>query len=825
MSKTVALVQARMGSTRFPGKMLAQLDNHPLLEWVLRRVRRARMIDSIVLATTTLSSDDELVALAQKLGIEVFRGSENDVLGRFAAAASQCGAEVVVRVCGDNPFIDPDELDRLVSHFKNNASDYACNHRDRLDNRYADGFGAEIFSNLSLQQISKITTNIRHREHVTLYIWEHAENYCLSAVPAPNQLAYPELRFDVDQPQDLAYLESLVEAGVNFESTASEIVQIALIRECTTLVTTDIWLETSAELSNKYFLGAWCFSSRHDEKQARSADTIIQYHWDDRNKLKQDFERLGRVNEELLDELSAVLNQLHGMSEDKSFWRLLLGYWINTYSTVVFDRWASLKEAIKLGMNWKTEILPIDEKLLVAADTAEFVELATQSSQWNHSLFTLIARYFPTLKLIPVDVELGARMRMRLNPIPSKLSKQLIGGIIGRLVNFLKFRDRFFLIDTYLPRKKRAALEMSLGQLPFPPLGISGGTNSNYDLNLRTWSLPVNAVDDEFGLIVRELLPRFLPHVFLEGFQDLMSRTNDFPWPRSPKVIFTSNRHFTDDAFKAWAAKKIAEGSRLVIGEHGGMGAGLFNGGHRYELSVADTYLSTGWIDLNYRNVVPLGFFRFISKKLEPKPTGKALLVCGIMPRLSFDIRATMLSSQVLDYFEDQFCFVDALPRNIRNQILVRLTSHDFGWEHKERWLDRHPTIQFDDRRKSMLETATQCRLFIGTYMASTYIESLVSNIPTVMFWNPAHWETKSDAQPFFDKLREVGIFHESAQKAALHISTIWEDIPGWWQSDEVQGARKYFCDRYAATPVDIDRRLMKVLIEEANHSTIRALG
>jgi len=214
MSKTVALVEARMGSTHFPGKTLVKLGDHPLLEWVLHRVRCARMIDVVVLVTTTLGRDDDLVAIAHKSGVEVFRGSENDVLGRFAVAALQYGAEVVVRVCADNPFIDPDELDRLVYHFKNNACDYACNHQARLGNRYADGFGAEIFSNLLLQEICKSTANVRYREHAALYIWDHAENYCLSAVPAPHQLAYPELRFGVDRPQDLVYLESLVKAGL-----------------------------------------------------------------------------------------------------------------------------------------------------------------------------------------------------------------------------------------------------------------------------------------------------------------------------------------------------------------------------------------------------------------------------------------------------------------------------------------------------------------------------------------------------------------------------------------------------------------------------------
>lgn len=227
MSRVVALIQARMGSTRFPGKMLADLGGHPILEWVLTRVSKAQLIDSVVLATTTLSHDDALVALAKKLGIEVFRGSETDVLGRFAAAAKHYQADIVVRICADNPFTDPNEIDRLINYYRANQCDYACNHQDRLGSAYPDGFGAEIISNKLLQQIALISSDARHREHATLYLWEHSEQFTMLALPAPSGLSFPEFRFDVDTLADLEHLEVLVEAGVNFEAPANDIVRIA----------------------------------------------------------------------------------------------------------------------------------------------------------------------------------------------------------------------------------------------------------------------------------------------------------------------------------------------------------------------------------------------------------------------------------------------------------------------------------------------------------------------------------------------------------------------------------------------------------------------
>ncbi len=225
LGKTVALVQARMGSTRFPGKMLQLLGNHPILEWVLRRVIRAKFINEVVLATTDRSIDDPLVELAKHLGTGVFRGSETDVLGRFAAAAEYYQAETVLRICADNPFVDPDELDRLVRGFSDNFCDYACNHQNRLGSRYADGFGGEIFSIQTLQKIDTDSFLSKHREHVTLYIWENAEKFCMYSIPAPAALAYPKMKFDVDTKQDLHQLKSIISLGINLNSKANTIVE------------------------------------------------------------------------------------------------------------------------------------------------------------------------------------------------------------------------------------------------------------------------------------------------------------------------------------------------------------------------------------------------------------------------------------------------------------------------------------------------------------------------------------------------------------------------------------------------------------------------
>lgn len=210
--RVVAIVQARMGSTRFPGKMMAELAGAPLIEWVLERVSGAARLDAVVLATSIASPNDALAVLAAAHGVGVIRGEEHDVLARFVRAAADTSADWIVRICADNPFVDPRELDRLVSFTLARRPDYAFNHVDRLASGYADGFGAEMFSRVTLEQVAEQAQASRDREHVTTFVWDHPDRFRILALPAPSELAYGMLRFDVDTPEDLDRLQPLAAA-------------------------------------------------------------------------------------------------------------------------------------------------------------------------------------------------------------------------------------------------------------------------------------------------------------------------------------------------------------------------------------------------------------------------------------------------------------------------------------------------------------------------------------------------------------------------------------------------------------------------------------
>lgn len=225
MTRTIAVIQARLGSQRFPAKMLADLGGHSVLEWVVTRVRRSTLVDRTIVATTQEPLDDRLVAECQRLGVEVMRGSTNDVLGRFVSAIEGDAADAVVRVCADNPFIDPGCIDQVIREFRESGVDYAFNHRPFGDCNYADGFGAEVVSRRLLERIHDSHLTDQQREHVTLSIVDGSVRARTHACRAPSALAHPEHRFDVDTPEDLEHLRRLVrEHSLTTDSTAEVVI-------------------------------------------------------------------------------------------------------------------------------------------------------------------------------------------------------------------------------------------------------------------------------------------------------------------------------------------------------------------------------------------------------------------------------------------------------------------------------------------------------------------------------------------------------------------------------------------------------------------------
>jgi spore coat polysaccharide biosynthesis protein SpsF (cytidylyltransferase family) len=200
----VAIIQARMGSERLPGKVLLDIEGQTMLERVVRRVLMAKSVDKVVVATTTDASDDATASTAARLGVHVTRGSEDDVLDRFHQAAEETGAVTIVRVSADSPFVDPEVTDMVVDAFLASDADYASN---KLEPSFPLGLDVEAFSRDALDRVWKDAKKSYERAHVTLRIYSEGSGFTLLPVTTtPNRHAW---RWTVDTKEDLQFAREI----------------------------------------------------------------------------------------------------------------------------------------------------------------------------------------------------------------------------------------------------------------------------------------------------------------------------------------------------------------------------------------------------------------------------------------------------------------------------------------------------------------------------------------------------------------------------------------------------------------------------------------
>lgn len=202
--RVVAIVQARMGSTRLPGKVLQDLGRKTMLARVVERVRRARLIDELLVATTDGPEDEAIVEECRRYSVKVCRGDRDDVLDRYFRAAQLMKAEVVVRITSDCPLIDPGITDQTVAAFLEEIPDYASN---VLTRTYPRGLDTEAMSFSALAEAWQQAGKPYEREHVTPYIYENPGKFKLLSVTGDTD--FSALRWTADTPEDLGFVRAI----------------------------------------------------------------------------------------------------------------------------------------------------------------------------------------------------------------------------------------------------------------------------------------------------------------------------------------------------------------------------------------------------------------------------------------------------------------------------------------------------------------------------------------------------------------------------------------------------------------------------------------
>ena len=199
------IIQARCGATRLPGKILLNVLDKSILQHVIERVKRAKTVKEIIVATTTMDEDKKIDAICKKMEIKIFHGSVNDVLERFYLAAKENSAENIVRITADCPFIDPEVIDKVVGVYLKTNADYCSN---VIDPTYPDGEDVEVFSFRLLEEAYKKTSLASDREHVTPYMYKTSS---VKKINVKNDIDLSSMRWTLDEEKDFRFIKTVLE--------------------------------------------------------------------------------------------------------------------------------------------------------------------------------------------------------------------------------------------------------------------------------------------------------------------------------------------------------------------------------------------------------------------------------------------------------------------------------------------------------------------------------------------------------------------------------------------------------------------------------------
>ncbi|MBL7005109.1 MAG: hypothetical protein ISR69_13915, partial [Gammaproteobacteria bacterium] len=256
------------------------------------------------------------------------------------------------------------------------------------------------------------------------------------------------------------------------------------------------------------------------------------------------------------------------------------------------------------------------------------------------------------------------------------------------------------------------------------------------------------------------------------------------------------------DDFKIWSAIQVESKSKLIIAQHGGhYGTGLFSSHEEHEIKISDRYFSWGWGDDNSK-VIPMPANK-LAGEVNGNPNGDILIIIMNLPRYHYLTYSVPISTQYLSYLDQLISFVSSVKKEVREYIKIRTHHQDYNWCVRDRICDSGLVDIVDNNSylvKSFRDRLKDCRLYIATYNATSFLETFVFDFPTLIFFNSEYWELNSNAKKYFDKLEQAGILHYSEKSLNIKLMQIYKDPMDWWMSVEVQKAKDGFCLQFAST-------------------------
>lgn len=557
-------------------------------------------------------------------------------------------------------------------------------------------------------------------------------------------------------------------------------------------------------------LGDWCLKGLEDVLGSDNKYNKVPYHWDNREKFNQDYYYLSNLYERSLKELSATLNVMHNLNADIRYWRIIIGPWLRFFIDSVFDRYEIIRTATKNKEYLEIRTFSYNLEDWVPKDFQEFYD-DFRDDEWNEIIFS------ECLRSLEIDSLTNSKNLLRLPKGESKsLIKKIISPVLAIYEYILpKLFNKIIVVKAYAPIKVILKLHLKLKQFPyFNEIKVD---DIEIDFKKRE-RFSLSNPKNQFEFFLSNLLGKHIPKVYVEGYRDLRQKTLK-RYPKDPKLIFTSNAYQADEGFKFLAAEKTARKSKLIIGQHGGhFGIGLHNQTEDHQLKISDHFISWGWKRNGYSNIISLPSIKLSSNNIVNNNSRKFLFIAPSFPRYFFCHYSMPVGGQFLECVKSQINFIKKLnKRNFKNTyIRLDASGDEFGWNMHEILRINGLQGKITNAEKPLMGVLKNYNLCVCNNNATVFLETLALNFPTIIYLDSRFYEIRPESIEPFNVLKECGILHNNSDSAAAFLNDISDNIPKWWNSDEVKNARKLFTKSFAnSSSIEISLKSMSSFLEK----------
>jgi len=524
------------------------------------------------------------------------------------------------------------------------------------------------------------------------------------------------------------------------------------------------------------------------------------------------------LEDDLLSYLGGELNKIHHEELSEKAWQIIIGHWVRGYSRLITKYSLLIQKAISekdIAFS-EVHLRVITDKLNVPYNTDEAIK-SFETFDFIERICATIYNEIadPNVKVVYFSKdqykEVSSPKRL---PYEAKIYEKIISKIEFLCSRYVKVFSKNYdaiIVSTYLPFRYEFLLNLRLKQFPRFRIDSRIGIKEkiNLEIQLRNELLGFTTFDSLEMKVAKILLSESLPSVFLEDFHDVKRSIESHGLPTHPRFIFTSNNFMTDEIFKQYTARKIDQNVPYFVGQHGNNYGSLLEVNPTVEEQTSNTFLSWGW---KSEKALPM----FIFKNPKPRIRRKSNHLSNLLFVTSHRNAITSLHDVQKELDQNliiQECFLDTIYERIKDVTLIRMHPNALLTGEKNISVSSSARgMKIDYGNCDIKELEKSSRVVLHAYDSTGILETLSANIPTLALWDVDSSIKTDDAQPFYDLLNSVGIFHHSGQSAGNFLNSIWNDIDSWWQSAGVQSARRLFCEQYARTTKTPVGDLLKVL-------------